>query len=121
MFYALLEPKEDIRRLKLYLFTHQTLFLSKVQIGCHTDTLYGLTKLDRNPSIVTQFPFKGATAKASNPWGGLVYIKVRKTILTSCSTTSCMKAYVEFFEIRFTVWLAIFQKSKFAIIAVNYN
>jgi hypothetical protein len=61
---------------KLYILTNIIIFCFQVQIGCHTDNLYGEQTLDRNPSIVTQFSVKSTTVRASNPWGGLIYITV---------------------------------------------
>jgi len=51
----------------------------KLQIGCHTDELWGLDQWKRHPQIVTSKPIKQTTTRLSSPFGGLVYIVVDRT------------------------------------------
>ncbi len=46
----------------------------KVQIGAHSDQLWGKDKWDRFPSIIRSMPINQVEVKLSNPFGGLIYI-----------------------------------------------
>jgi hypothetical protein len=47
-----------------------------VQIGSHTDQLWGLDSWERAPQIVRRFPISKTSTAAANAFGGLVYIDV---------------------------------------------
>jgi len=47
-----------------------------VRIGAHTDKLWDLDKWSRAPQITTQAPLVDGSTKASNAFGGLIYIDV---------------------------------------------
>jgi len=51
-----------------------------VQIGCHSDQLWGLDKWERHPSIVTRKRIEKGLTRISSPFGGLVYIVVDKKL-----------------------------------------
>lgn len=48
----------------------------RVQVGCHTDTLYHLERLLRSPEIAKEFGIEAARTTVANPFGGLIYIVV---------------------------------------------
>ena len=50
----------------------------QVQIGAHTDRLWGKTELSRAPEVVIRFDVKETTMNVASPYGGLIYITVRK-------------------------------------------
>ncbi len=55
----------------------------QVQIGCHTDSLYSLDTLQRNPEIVSNFQVIKTSMKVGNPWGGLIYVTVSTELFNS--------------------------------------
>ncbi len=48
----------------------------EVQIGAHTDGLWGKDEWERYPTIVRRDPIDGPTVRAASAFGGLVYIRV---------------------------------------------
>ena len=52
----------------------------RLRIGGHNDTLWGLDKWDRFPSIALEVPIKDGVGKAASPFGGLVYLVCHQAI-----------------------------------------
>ena len=52
----------------------------RLRIGGHNDTLWGLDKWERFPSIALEVPIKDGVGKAANPFGGLVYLVSNKSL-----------------------------------------
>lgn len=47
-----------------------------VRIGSHTDTLWHLDRWERFPDISLSFPIRSQHVRATNPFGGLIYLEV---------------------------------------------
>ncbi len=45
-----------------------------LQIGAHTDELWGLDSWQRMPAITTSTPILGTTTQAASPFGGLIFV-----------------------------------------------
>lgn len=59
-----------------------------LRIGCHTDSLWNLTKWERAPEISKHVVAKGQTTKLANPFGGLVYVTApRKATIPALKVT----------------------------------
>ncbi len=50
----------------------------RLQVGCHTDTLWHLDAWPRVPSLVRSVPLAGDGAAMASPFGGLVYLVVER-------------------------------------------
>ena len=59
----------------------------QVQIGAHTDRLWGKTELSRAPEVVIRFDVKETTMNVASPYGGLIYITVRKCSFSELNKT----------------------------------
>ena len=52
----------------------------RLRIGGHNDTLWGLDKWERFPSIALEVPIKDGVGKAASPFGGLVYLVCHQSV-----------------------------------------
>ena len=52
----------------------------RLRIGGHNDTLWGLDKWERFPSIALEVPIKDGVGKAASPFGGLVYLVCHQSL-----------------------------------------
>lgn len=57
-----------------------------IQIGCHTDALWGLNKWTRFPEVSQNTPVNAPNMKISSSFGGLIYVDVKKPLGASGQT-----------------------------------